>query len=243
VTNRQDAYIDNHKFSFEIPIIKFPGNWENNQVAFIKNTTIQTNILNFSKNNKLFYAKMPDNIDIVITKSNIIIKPKNIFGDTHLETIYMALEKTFQVIEKLIEQGFEFKNDNGIIKLIQTSGHFAETNSLLSDFFEKNNLDKFNVKNKEGKTLFWIDHSDGKRHDETDDETKRLRLNNHLNDIMENEVSNISKIELDLEKMKEIMSNMIKLEILKQNTINLQNGKTESISTNTGSEKIFNYFG
>lgn len=207
------SYIRDHKFTFEIPVLKWPRNWERNQVASLNKDFAQKTIHNFSKNNPLSHFVFMENVDVNFTTTKVRIKPKNIFVNDHGEAAELAIIKAHNVIVNLINCGFGLKNNNGFISLIQTEGHYAEVNTVLSEFFEKH-AKGFKVIGNDGNTLFWIDHSDGHREDETATEEARNRLNKQMFAIMDNDSMTIPELEEDLNTLKKIVSDLVKIQLI-----------------------------
>lgn len=234
------SYIRDHKLTFEIPIKEFPKGWDSNSVAFLSHNEIQTKIWKFSKNNPLIQGNFPENVDVIFTTTKIILKTKEIMADDHTSATSKAIIKAYQTIEYLIKLGFNFQDQNGILKLIQKDGHYTETNSILAEFFDKH-AKGFNIKDRGGKTLFWIDHSDGNREDETATETARERLDKHLFDVMDHDLPKLSELSQDLESLKQITADLVKIQFLTMKTNQLQN---EVNKINEDNERIKpNYFG
>jgi len=206
-----DSYVRDHKFTFEIPIRSYPDSWADATVGLINRQTIQSTLRNFSKNNPLLYAKFPDDVDVVITTTRAIIKPKNILANDHSEAALDAITKAHAVIDHLLTAGFGLLDKNGILPLIQKEGHYAEVNSLLSEFFERH-AKGFHVLGRDGRARFWVDHSDGHREDETSDETSRMRLQRAMFDIMDNDLPKFSNMAEDLFSLKSITADLVKLQ-------------------------------
>lgn len=205
--------VRDHKFTFKIYIHSKPNNW-GNALGILDKHGVQTKLHNFSKNNPILHTKFPGDVDIAFTNSHIIVKPKNIFEKDHSSASFKAIAKTQEVLFFLIELGFNFKNDNGILPLIQTEGHYADVNSILAQFFEKS-AKGFSVLGNDGKPLFWIDHSNGQLEDETASETARERLDKQMRDIMDNDNPTISEMAEDIKDLKYITSDLVKLELIR----------------------------
>lgn len=230
------SYIRDHRLTFEIPVKEFPKGWESNSVAFLSHNEIQTKIWKFSKNNSLIQGNFPENVDVIFTTTKIILKTKEIMADDHSAATSKAIIKAYQTIEYLTKIGFNFQDHNGILKLIQKDGHYTETNSLLAEFFDKH-AKGFNIKDKEGKTLFWIDHSDGNREDETATEKARDRLDKHLFDVMDNDLPKLSEINSDLEMLKKITTDLVQIQYL-----NIKNTQMNKLKEDEDGRKP-SYFG
>jgi len=212
------SYVRDHKFTFEIKVKRFPKNWKTNSVSLINTNFIQKSLHQFSKNNKLLHAKFPDDVDVVFTTTKVIIKPKNIFTKTHSEAALAAIAKSYEVIECLLELNFELSGSDGVLHLVQREGHYAEVNSLLSQFFEKH-ARGFYVPGSDGKPMFWVDHSDGHREDETASEQSRERLNAAMYDIMDNELPKFSQMAEDLHFLKAVTADLVKMQILQKQQV------------------------
>lgn len=216
-TAPQISEIRDHKFTFKVSIKSKPDSW-GNSVGLLDKHGIQTKLINFSKNNPLLHTKFPDDVDVAFTTSHVIIKPKNIFELNHSSASFKAVSKAHEILIFLIDLGFNFNNEKGILPLIQTEGHYAEVNSILGQFFEKT-AKGFSVKDSDGKQLFWIDHSNGNLEDETASEDARERLGKHMRDVMENDNPTISEINEDLKDLKSITSDLVYLELIRQKAL------------------------
>lgn len=203
------SFVRDHKFTFQIPIKRFPKGWEKGTVAFIDKNTIQTNLQNFSKNNPILYANFPDDITVVFTTTKAVIKPKNIYANDHTEASTIAIIKATAMITRMQKAGFELSDSKGRLKLIQTEGHYAEVNSVLAQFFEKKAWG-FSVTDTKGKTMYWIDHSDGHLEDETASEEHRENLNFNMKQFMEGQFD-IKDIASKIDKLTITVEQLVKL--------------------------------
>lgn len=78
-------------------------------------------------------------------------------------------------------------------------GHWARVESVLSDFIYNKVDSRYFLTLKSG-AKFWIDHSDGKEEDETDNKIVRKRVDDFLNQVASNDydLSDISKVKESL---------------------------------------------
>lgn len=204
--------VRDHKFTFKCYIYGKPGGW-GDSVGILDRHGIQTKLHNFSKNNPLLHTTFPGDVDVAFTTSHVLIKPKNIYENDHSSASFKAIAKAQEVLLFLNDLGFNLKNDNGVLPLIQTEGHYAEVNSLLAQFFEKT-ARGFAVKGSDGDVLFWIDHSHGHLEDETASETARVRLERQMRSIMENDLPSIAELSEDLKDLKLITADLVKIQLM-----------------------------
>lgn len=164
------------------------------------------------KNLQQYYIYF-DDATIVINPKKIIIRVHDIVDqdvdECTFQNINIAL-KYITVIEKLrIEvSGFALEN-----------AHYARVKSVLSDFLSKID-NRYYLDLGDGKK-FWIDNSCKQGEDETNDASVRDRIDTFLQDVINSE-SLIS----DLDKMKGVVSGMIKLHAL-----NIQSNKQPIINS------------
>lgn len=208
------SYVRDHKFTFQISIKKYPTSWKTAQVAKITNEYVQKTIHNFSKNNPLINANLAQEVDITITTTKAIIRPKHIFEQDHADASSVAITKAMSAIEFLHKEGFILTDSDGVMRLIQTEGHYAEVNSLLAQFFEKH-VKGFCVFDENKKPAFWVDHSNGHLEDETADEPMRENLNKHMFDLMHYDKYTLSQTNMRIDEIEKALSHVAKIELLR----------------------------
>ena len=156
------------------------------------------------KENKLFNLYQIivyfDDATVLINPIQLIIRIKDIVSKDVNDSDFKSLEKALNYANKLSEIGVVCKG-----MLLETA-HFARIESLLSDFLQKID-DRYFIDLGDGKK-FWIDHSNNKREDETNDKEVRGRVDNFMNYIAKNDVdlSDIDKITKTVGMMAQIES-------------------------------------
>ena len=206
--------IRDHKFTFKLPVFRWPANWEGNRCDIIDKKSIQTKLLHFSKNNPQVFAEFPDNVRVTFTSRHIIIKPQNIFEQDHALAAELAISRTLEVMRLLTELGFRLDDAQGKVHLLQIEGHYTLVNSVLGQWFEKN-APGFCIRDKDNKAIYWVDHSTGKLEDETSTETGRDRLDTFLRDIMEKETLTPSELSESLMRCEKLIVDLVKLEAMR----------------------------
>lgn len=122
-----------------------------------------------------------DDAKIIINPKQVILSIFEIISDSVEESDISSLSRALKYAEMLKEIGLETEG------LMVERGHWARTESILSDFlFEK--VDKRYFLTLSDGSKFWIDHSpdkDGKpkREDETDNKVVRENIDNALDKI------------------------------------------------------------
>ena len=137
---------------------------------------------------------------VVINPKQIIISLFEVISENVEEIDINSLSRALRYAELLKGVGLETEG------MMVEEGHWARVRSVLSDFlFEK--IDKRYFITLSDGSKFWIDHSGGKREDETDSKVVRARMDNFLNQIISDDY------ELkDIQKIKDSLGFITKLE-------------------------------
>jgi len=204
--------VRDHKFKFEVAVSSFPPGWSKNAVAILNKEEVQTKVQNFSKNNDLFNLGFPDGVDVVVTTTKVLIKPKDIFSQSHSDASALAITKTLDALRRMKEVGFKFEDSKGVLKLIDKGAHYTEVGSLLAEWFEKHAYG-YCVFDQDRKPLFWIDHSNGTLEEETSSEEARENLNKNMLSILRGDVD-LGEMSQDLDSLKEITANLVRLHLI-----------------------------
>lgn len=130
---------------------------------------------------------------ILINPKQVIIRLFEVISEDVEQSDINSLSRALEYAEMLRKIGLETEG------MMVEDGHWARVESILSDFlFEK--VDKRYFLTLENGERFWIDHSEGKREDETDNKLVRERVDNFLNQI--------SNRDLDLDDIDKIKSSL-----------------------------------
>lgn len=136
---------------------------------------------------------------VIINPKQIRINLFDIITDNVEDSDMECLSRTIKYAELLKTIGII---TSGI--MVET-GHWARVESALSDFLYKID-NRYFLELKDG-SKFWIDHSDGKQEDETNNKLVRKRVDNFLNQIGSNDFDLT-----DIDKIKESLGFITKLE-------------------------------
>ena len=151
---------------------------------------------------------------IIINPKVVILRIHDIITEDTDESQVQSLSLAIDYVKKLSGIGVQ------VDEMMLEDGHFARVNSLLSDFIEKiDNRYMLDLGN--GKKL-WIDHSNEKREDETNDLNVRQRLDEFLDDAINSE-SLVSEIG----EMKEVVGTLVKIRVLDMKIKNSQSPTME----------------
>ena len=155
--------------------------------------------------------KLPNLIQyfIYFHDATITINPKKVIINIHdiltedIEKAHFELFRTaLGYVEKLRKIGVKGEG------LILEPAHYARVLSTLSDALEK--IDKRYYLDLGEGFKFWIDHSNDKREDETNHEVLRERLDDFITDL-----SNSDSLFSDVDKVKEVLGTIAKIEALR----------------------------
>lgn len=138
----------------------------------------------------------------------IAIKPKSVYIYVHDVLTEDVEEAHFHTLTKAVEAIGKLRQLGVMAEKVELEGaHYARIESHLADSLAK--IDgRYFLDLGDGKK-FWIDRSLGKLEDETNDLVSRERLDNLLRDAMTTD-SRLS----DLDKMKELMGLMVRMQAL-----------------------------
>lgn len=133
---------------------------------------------------------------IIINPNQVILNINDVIADDVDESDFECLSRAIKYANKLSKIGMETEG------MFVESGHWARVQSILSDFIFEKIDDRYFIELDNGKK-FWIDHSDGKREDETNDKELRKKFDNLIRDLEKspNSFSDIGKIIYALEIM------------------------------------------
>lgn len=138
---------------------------------------------------------------LIINPKIVILRVHDIVSDDTDESQIKSLSIAIDYVQKLGGIGLVLDS------LVLEDAHYARINSLLSDYLERVD-DRYFLDLGQGKKL-WIDHSGGKREDETNDLLLRKRLDEFLDDALKSDA-----LISDLDKMREVVGTLVKLRLL-----------------------------
>lgn len=190
----RSGQISQHYTRFECPIIssKFT---EFSIPALHPTKWKPVKLTNFTQ-----YILYYEDVTVIINKKSLVFRIQDCVSDDQEEGFLDSFQTAVRYAERF-SRYFE------IDRMQLTAGHWARTNSLLAEFLKKID-ERYFLELSDGKKL-WIDLSDGKLEDETDDQDTRQRLDTFLDDMLKSD-SLIS----DVDKMKDVMAMMIKFKAM-----------------------------
>jgi len=166
-------------------------------------------------NQRILYIHF-ENSTIIIHPKTVFIRIHDILAENVEDADIRAFNQALKHIVKLNKIGLYEET------ISLEDGHFARIESVLAEFLQK--IDKkYKLDLGNGKK-FWIDNSNNNLEDETDDPVARKRIDNNLTEMAHNDI-NLT----DIEKMKSLVGDLIKLETIKATQPIEQINKKEDI--------------
>jgi predicted transcriptional regulator len=142
--------------------------------------------------------------------AKVIINPKQVIISLFEVLTNSVEESDIKSLSRILDYEKILRKIGIITEGVMTEeGHWARMQSALSDFISEKVDNRYFLKLEDG-SKFWIDHSNGKQEDETDNKLVRTRIDNFFNQV------GTMDVDLkDLDKMKETIGMLIKLESMK----------------------------
>lgn len=153
--------------------------------------------------NMTTYYLYLENSTIRITSKQYIIHVHDIIAKDTDESFFESFAEAMKHITFLEGQGLIGE------KVIMDRPHYARINSVLSEVLEKIDEHYFLDLGK-GRKL-WVDHSNDKREDETNDEETRKKLDKLIKDLVDSNAEFA-----DIDKITEALSHLTKLKFLEE---------------------------
>lgn len=154
------------------------------------------------------YIYFPD-ATIIINPNQVAIRIHDTITDDTEEAHFETFGKALNYVKLLEKIGIQTDS----IRL--EDSHYARIRSILSDTLYRVD-DRYFLDLGDGKK-FWIDHSDDKREDETNDATVREKIDQLIRDV-----SGSDSTFKDIDKLKEVVGGLVKIEALKlQNSLEM----------------------
>lgn len=144
-----------------------------------------------------------NNSDAVVTinPKQVVIYVEEIVSNNNED----AMRRTFDVAVKYVS---DLRKLGLVLPSIRLEvSHYARMESVLSDLLVKR-LGRYELTLKTGES-FWVDFSGNKLEDETDSQLLRSRLDDFLNDLTES-----NSLLSDVDKLKQITSDLVRLKLL-----------------------------
>lgn len=172
-----------------------------------------------------------DDAKIIINPKQVIISIFDTVTDNVEDSDLKSLHRALEYAQRLNEIGLVTHG------MMVEEGHWARIESPLADWLYKNVDGKYYLELSNG-SKFWIDCSGGhKAEDETNDKEVRERIDNSLN------LLGMGEVDLnDINSLKEVSSNLLKLEAMKI-TKGLELQSKNKLEFREDNIKIQNYIG
>ena len=165
-----------------------------------------------------------DDATIIVNPKKIIIRIHDIIVENTEIAEFETFNKAIGYLNKLGKIGLETEN------ICLESGHFARVKSMLSESLAK--IDNRYFLELDNGKKFWIDNSNDKLEDETNDLELRGKIDNLFKDVSLTD----SKFS-DIDKIKDVLSMITKLEL------NRTISKIDEKIVPKSQDKLPNYFG
>lgn len=199
--------LSTHNVSYKFEISQQDEHWTE-KIKLLNYTEYKINRLpNLIQH--IFYF---DDATIIVTQHKVRIKIKEVVSDNFEENAFQSFTTAINYVDKLSTIGIKGSG------MYLEEGHYARVNSIFAETLEKY-LDKYSVTLTDG-TKFWIDHSPpNDREDETNNAKLRERTDEFVKDLLDSEsvFSDVDLLSKDMDKMKDIVSGLIKFEVMKFN--------------------------
>jgi len=192
---RGSAVISTHKQKFSLPISDRSAFRESELAVFLPCKTHKVELSNLT----IHYIYL-DEITIIIKPKVVLIYIHEILSEELDESQLISFKKITDILPKLTQIGIITE------RILLSEAHFARLETTLADFLEK--VDGKYLLNLGDGNQFWIDRSLGPIEDETNNPESRERLDQFMRSVFDSE-----SLVTDLDKIKDILSMMIKLRL------------------------------
>lgn len=182
-----------HKFKLQIGDKK---NFNISRIEELKPVNIKENKLHNLHQTIVYF----DDATIVINPKQVIISLYDIISENVEDSDLKSLDRAIEYTKKLSKIGLVTEG------ILVEEGHWARIDSILSELLYEKIDGKYFLDLGDGKK-FWIDHSLGKKEDETNDKVVRERVDKFLTEISNNDISL-----LDIDKITKSLGFISKLE-------------------------------
>ncbi len=192
---RKNKNLSTHFHKFKLPI-NDKRNFNKHRITELDAVDSKENILHNLKQTIIYF----NDATIVINPKQLIINLYDIISDDVEESDLESLNRAIDYAKKLMKVGIVTEG------ILVEEGHWARVDSVLSELLYEKIDGKYCLDLGNGKK-FWIDHSLGKKEDETNDKVVRERVDKLLTEVSNNDVSL-----LDIEKITKSLGFITKLE-------------------------------
>jgi hypothetical protein len=157
-----------------------------------------------------------ENYTLVFNPKTLFIKISDTLGENTEETTFNTFQNAIKIVEELDKRQIYTNN------MILENVHFAKIESFLSGFLNKID-NKYFLDLGEGRK-FWIDNSNNKLEDETNDLQTRERIDSYLTDVVKS-----TSLMSDVDKMKEVLGLLIQLKAIESINPKIEENKITKI--------------
>ncbi len=192
---RKRGKLSTHFHKFKLPISD-KRNFNLSRVKELNPTNVKENKLRNLHQTIISF----DDATIVIGPKQLIINLYDILSDNVEDSDLKSLDRVIEYTKKLSKIGIITEG------ILVEEGHWARIDSILSEVIYEKVDGKYFLDLGDGKK-FWIDHSLGKKEDETNDKVVRERIDKLFTEISNNDVS-----VLDIDKITKALGFITKLE-------------------------------
>ncbi len=206
---RKREKLSTHFHKFKLPISD-KRNFNNSRIKELNATDVKENKLHNLHQIIIYF----NDATIVINPKQLIINLYDIISDNVEDSDLESLNRAVEYAKKLRKVGITTEG------ILVEEGHWARIDSVLSELLYEKIDGRYCLDLGDGKK-FWIDHSLGKKEDETNDKVVRERIDKLLTEISNNDVSvlDIDKITKSLGFISKIESTRLlnEIDLRKQN--------------------------
>lgn len=192
---RKKEKLSTHFHKFKLPI-KDKKNFNLSRIKELNATNVKENKLHNLHQTIINF----DDATIVINPKQLIIHLYDIISDNVEDSDLKSLDRAIEYTKKLSKVGIITEG------ILVEEGHWARVDSILSGLLYEKVDGKYFLDLGDGKK-FWIDHSLGKKEDETNDKVVRERVDKFLTEVSNNDISL-----LDINKITKSLGFISKLE-------------------------------
>lgn len=218
---RKKEKLSTHYHKFKLPISD-KRNFNNYRIKELEAEDVKENKLHNLHQTIIHF----NDATIVINPKQLIINLYDIISDNVEDSDLESLNRAIEYAEKLRKVGIITEG------ILVEEGHWARIDSILGELLYEKVDNKYCIDLGDGKK-FWIDHSLGKKEDETNDKVVRERVDKFLTEVSNNDISllDIDKITKSLGFISKLESTRLlnEIDIRKQQSIS--KSKIELIKT------------
>ena len=193
---RKNENLSTHFHKFKLPISD-KRNFNNSKIKKLGAVNVKENKLHNLHQTIIYF----NDATIIVNPKQLIINLYDIISENVENSDLESLNRAIEYAKKMMKVGVMTEGIQ-----ITEEGHWARVDSILSELLYKKVDNKYFLDLGDGKK-FWIDHSLGKKEDETNDKVVRERVDKFLTEVSNNDVSL-----MDIDKITKSLGFITKLE-------------------------------